>query len=187
MFKETSVHIRRSFVYQSPDGEEYTITYSETPDRKYVEIKRKDDIDGKNKVVHDFDLVCGIVDGIRESTRPKTKPRRNLRKPRVSDMRSVSSQIQSSVDQTMKQYDGDTPARVSLTMESPHEARTGVSLETEEVPYTPEPWSLTPEKGEHIPQWKKDAESRKSATKAPSQEKGTTGEGFHRLDANQLM
>lgn len=180
-FKETSVHIHRSFEYQSPDGEEYLIAYSETPDRKYVEIKRKEDPEGKNKVVHDYELLCGIVDGIRDAVRSKVKPpARNLAKPVVSDMRTSSGQIQSSVDQTMKHYNDNDSARESLT----------VSAADRELKTTPEEWSLSnqeeAEEG-HTPQWKKDAKSRSRVKASVIKRDENSGEGFRRVDANELI
>ena len=197
-FKETSVHIKRSFVYKSPDGDEYIVTYSETPDRKYVEIVRKGDIDGTTKVVHDYELLCGIVDGIRESVRPKVKPQRNLKKPKISDKRTFGEQIQSKVEETMTKYDDDASPRASLTATvsvSPeaqfsHEARTGMSIEEQgEVPNTPEEWTVPPEaEGDvHVPKWKQDADARSKVARPLAKDKGGSGEGFRRPDANDLI
>lgn len=201
-FKETSVHIQRSFEYQSPDGDEYVVTYSETPDRKYVEIVRKGDADGTTKVVHDYDLLCGIVDGIRESVRPKVKPQRNLKKPKISDKRTFGERIQSTVDKSMSQYDDDVSPRASLTASvSPetqfsHEARTGMSIEEQgEVPDTPAEWAVPSEaeaeaeaEGEvHVPKWKQDATDRSKVARPLTKSKGGSGEGFRRPDANDLI
>jgi hypothetical protein len=169
MFKETSVHIKRIFVYDSPDGEVYTITYSESPDRKYVEIKRKDDLSDKYKSTHDFDMLAGIVDGIRDAIRPKAKMQHNLQKPRITDMRDsdgIADKIQSEVNKSMENYDDTKTPSESLSAD-------GASVAEDEE--------------EHVPGWKKDVMSRKNIVKPEVIPVGSTGEGFRRIDASELI
>ena len=179
--KETCTFIRKDYNYDSPDGEEYLITYMETTDRKYVEIRRKDT---EEKVTFDLAMLCDIVDCLRPT--PKTS-KTGLRKPNITDRRGGSEHIQSAVDESMSKLDDSASASESLVKAS-HNVRTGLAMSSlhEDVPRTPDEWSVV----ENDAPWKEDVKKRQEDKKTGSaKEKGSTGKGFQRggISAEELI
>ena len=92
------------FEYTSPDKDIFIITYMENEDRKYVEIKRKEN--DSNKQIYDLEMLFDITQELssitRRATRPTT-PSANFPTPNVVDHRA--SGIQDRVTESMNNKD----------------------------------------------------------------------------------
>lgn len=114
---------KQEFLYESPDGDRWSISYVESEDRKYIEIGKDGD---QNTTVWDVPMLLDIADQIRMMS-PKARnisPR--LPSPTVKDHRndniggppSVSEQIEDSASKTMENFDDSVVAIESLSSKS---------------------------------------------------------------------
>ncbi len=99
---------RQDFIYESPDGDEWRITFFDTSDRKYIEIQKQ----GEEKIdTWDMDMFLDIADAVRKAVLKQTVTKKSkLKGPSIVDHRADLDQvdpesIQSSVDKAMEQVD----------------------------------------------------------------------------------
>lgn len=95
---------RRDYTYESPDGDSWEITIVQTDDRKYVEIKRGDDV-----AQWDIDMLLDIAQAVKNAVNETDAESRThaLQKPNIIDQRPSES-IQASVSESLEQLDKPT-------------------------------------------------------------------------------
>lgn len=104
--RRMAVFNRQDFVYESPDGDEWRITFFDTTDRKYIELQKQ----GEKKVdTWDMEMFLDIADSVRSVIYKQTVvKKRKLKGPNIVDRRGENPEagkpesIQSAVDEAMK-------------------------------------------------------------------------------------
>jgi hypothetical protein len=138
------------FSYKSPDDDEYEITFTETKDRKYVEIRKVVEGTEQQPVVYDFDMLCDLVGNLRTMTGnaaayiayPPGVRSHSLQAPAVVDHRPEGEKtIEDQVSTAMGNYDPAAEPVQSFSR-SEFEISAGVSTTegTEVAGETPDSW-----------------------------------------------
>jgi len=168
--KKSSEFNKVDYDYTSPDGESYVLTTVDTGDRRYIEVKSLD-ADGRaqDKKVYDLAMWFEIVDEIRREGISRTVTaqtrKNNLTKPRIVDFRGgspsdVATATQRQVDKSMQQIDESVAPVESLS-----------KSESTEDEY----------------HWEAEAKVRGMSLRPVYQPKSSVGQGFRRVDANELI
>jgi hypothetical protein len=171
--KKSSEFNKVDYDYTSPDGESYVLTTVDTGERRYIEVKTVDE-NGKekDKRVYDLAMWFEIVDEIRREgvSRTSTAQARKSRlfRPNIVDFRGgspsdVATATQHQVDKSMQQID-ESVAPVESLGQGPNQDES---------------------KDEY--NWEEDAKKRAVVGRPAYHAKASSGQGFRRVDASELI
>lgn len=171
--QKDAVFNKVEYSYNSPDGDKYRLTVVDTGQSKYIEIKQIDqDSKEQDKRVYDLNMLFEVVDEIRKASSNRTVTaqtrRQRLAAPRLTDYRgaspsAVAQSTQAKVDASMQAYDESIKPVDSFSKQQTKEG------ENDEYDY------------------EEDIRRRQTLTPTRYAPKGSSGQGFKRVDASELI